>query len=79
MAQRTITFDAIYGYGNAPVVSQYGSPISSLLPAATTPPAAGIPAVVNGGARRDFWHSADFGLILFGLALIYFDLRVVNA
>jgi hypothetical protein len=75
-----ITYDGIFGAGwgvDAPpaaFVSEFGSG----MPVVASAPAAGaVPAIVNGGGR-DFWRSSDFGLILFGLALLYFDMRLIN-
>lgn len=78
MDRATITAGDVFGYGDG-LVSEFGSPpYAALIPTEGSAQAATAGAVVNGAPRRDFWRSSDFGLILFGLALLYFDLRIVN-
>lgn len=74
---RTITADVVFGH--EPVLAEFGQPViglpmngSAQLAPATAAPG---PARFFGGG---FWRSSDFGLLIFGLGLLYFDLRLIN-
>lgn len=81
---RKITGAALYGY-DAPTsesgIGLYAVPGGAGMVGVppSTAPVATIPAAYRlPGVNRDFFRSSDFGLILFGLALVYFDLRILN-
>lgn len=85
---RKITGAALYGFDDVPL-SEHGIGLYAgsagavgLAAAASPSPASSlglVPATYRlPGVRRDFFRSSDFGLILFGAALIYFDLRILN-
>lgn len=78
---RKITGSSLHGFGEPAPVSEFGVGLTEAgaawaLPAAPVPSAA--PGAFPFGARPDFFRSSDFGLILFGLGLLYFDLRLIN-
>jgi len=79
MQAQHITYDGIFGPawgangGAGGLVSEFGSGPPSPAPMVSAATATMLPFI-----GRDFFRSSDFGLLVLGALVVYFDLRIIN-